>query len=109
MGNCSIQTRASGPCSELKVVSGWQCASKNSFWTLQKQVVDASNVLFGSPGLYTSTSSAFYEYYNLKPGTAAILAMKDHDASAPAALYSISHAATPKEKQALVDWVGRSS
>ncbi|KAI0751693.1 thioredoxin-domain-containing protein [Daedaleopsis nitida] len=69
-----------------------------------KQVVEASNVLFGSPGLYTSTSVSFYERYNIIPGTAAILAIKDHDARAPAAVYTLPHAATPKEKQDLTEW-----
>ncbi|KAI0706903.1 thioredoxin-like protein [Cerioporus squamosus] len=72
---------------------------------LFKQVIEASNVLFGSPSLYTSTSSSFYDHFNIQPGTAAILALKDHDPTAPAAVYTISKPlSTQTEKQKLVDW-----
>lgn len=75
---------------------------------LQQQVVDASHVLFGSPPLYTSSSSAFYDHYNIKAGTAAIVALKDHDPNVPAAVYEIPKpVSTADERQALVDWVSR--
>ncbi|KAI0759740.1 thioredoxin-domain-containing protein [Trametes elegans] len=72
------------------------------------QVVDASHVLFGSPPLYTSTSSAFYDHFNLKTGTAAIVALKDNDPSVPAAVYHIPRpVSTVQERQDLVDWLLR--
>ncbi|KAI0655239.1 thioredoxin-domain-containing protein [Cubamyces menziesii] len=70
------------------------------------QVVDASHVLFGSPPLLTSTSSAFYEHYNIKPGTPAIVALKDGDPDVPAAVYTFSRPlSTAQERQGLVDWL----
>ncbi|KAI8984891.1 thioredoxin-domain-containing protein [Trametes punicea] len=71
-------------------------------------VVDASHVLFGSPPLFSSTSGAFYEHYNIKPSTAAIVALKDHDANVPAAVYMFSRPlSTVAERQGLVDWLLR--
>ncbi|PIL36535.1 hypothetical protein GSI_00224 [Ganoderma sinense ZZ0214-1] len=73
-----------------------------------KQVIEASNVLFGSPAMYTSTSASFYEHFNIKPGTAAILALKDNDPSAPTAVHTLSKpASTNEERQELVDWLLR--
>ncbi|KAL1939613.1 hypothetical protein VTO73DRAFT_9646 [Trametes versicolor] len=73
-----------------------------------QQVVDASHVLFGSPPLYTSSSSAFYDHYNIKAGTAAIVALKDHDPNVPATVYEIPKpVSTADERQALVDWLLR--
>ncbi|KAI1792500.1 thioredoxin-domain-containing protein [Ganoderma leucocontextum] len=73
-----------------------------------KQVTEASNVLFGSPAMYTSTSASFYDHFNIKPGTAAILALKDHDPTAPTAVYTLSKpASTNEEQQELVDWLLR--
>ncbi|TBU43982.1 thioredoxin-domain-containing protein [Dichomitus squalens] len=73
-----------------------------------RQVIEASNALFGSPPFYTSTSASFYDHYNIQPGTAAILALKDHDASAPAAVYTLSRpVSTHAERQELVDWLLR--
>ncbi|KAI0368478.1 thioredoxin-domain-containing protein [Pilatotrama ljubarskyi] len=72
------------------------------------QVIEASHVLFGSPPLFTSTSSSFYDHYNIKTGTAAIVALKDHDPNVPAAVYTISRpVSTVEERQALVDWLLR--
>lgn len=63
-------------------------------------------MLFGSPPLFTSTSSAFYEHYNIKPGTPAIVALKDGDPDVPAAVYTFSRPlSTVQERQGLVDWV----
>lgn len=72
---------------------------------LKKQVVEASNVLFGSPALYTSSSSSFYDHFNIKPGTAAVLALKDHDPSAPAAVYTLPKSLSTQNKQELAEWV----
>lgn len=72
---------------------------------LQKQVVEASNVLFGSPALYTSTAISFYDHFNIKPGSAVILALKDHDPTAPAAIYTVKKHLSLKEKEGLSDWV----
>lgn len=72
----------------------------------QKQVIDASNILFGSPSLYTSSSASFYNHFNIEPGTAAILAIKDYDSTAPAAVYTLTQPiVTHEERQALVNWV----
>ena len=63
-------------------------------------------MLFGSPAMYTSTSASFYEHFNIKPGTAAILALKDNDPTAPTAVHTLSKpASTDEERQELVDWV----
>lgn len=62
-------------------------------------------MLFGSPPLYTSTSSSFYDHFNIKPGTAAVLALKDHDPNAPAAVYNLPKALSTQNKQELADWV----
>ncbi|RPD62164.1 thioredoxin-domain-containing protein [Lentinus tigrinus ALCF2SS1-7] len=75
--------------------------------TLFKQVVEASNVLFGSPALYTSTSSSFYDHFNIQPGTAAVLALKDHDPNAPAAVYNLPKSLSTKNKQELANWIMR--
>ncbi|KAI0773638.1 thioredoxin-like protein [Fomes fomentarius] len=73
--------------------------------TLFQQVVSASNVLFGSPGLYTSTSTSFYDHFHIQPGTAAVLALKDFDSRIPAAVYKVDQSVTSRHgKQALVDW-----
>ncbi|KAH9853322.1 thioredoxin-domain-containing protein [Lenzites betulinus] len=72
------------------------------------QVVEASHVLFGSPALFTSTSSAFYDHYNIKPGSAALVALKDHDPNVPAAVYHIPKpVSSVQERQDLVDWLLR--
>ncbi|KAH9936885.1 thioredoxin-domain-containing protein [Epithele typhae] len=76
--------------------------------TIFSQVMDASNVLFGSPAFYTSTSSAFYDHFNIPKGTAAILALKDHDSAVPAAVHTIpALITTTSERQELVDWLVR--
>lgn len=63
-------------------------------------------MLFGSPAVYTSTSESFYEHFNIKPGTTAILALKDNDPTAPTSVYTLSKpASTDAERQELVDWV----
>ncbi|OSD01995.1 thioredoxin-domain-containing protein [Trametes coccinea BRFM310] len=72
------------------------------------QAVEASHILFGSPPLFTSTASAFYDHYNIQPGTAAIIAIKDNEPNVPAAVYTFSRPlSTVAERQDLVDWLLR--
>ncbi|KAI0829211.1 thioredoxin-domain-containing protein [Trametes gibbosa] len=76
--------------------------------TIFNQVVEASHILFGSPALFTSTSSAFYDHYNIKPGSAALVALKDHDPNVPAAIYNIPKPVfSVEQRQELVDWLLR--
>ncbi|KAI0666173.1 thioredoxin-domain-containing protein [Trametes maxima] len=75
---------------------------------IYNQVIEASHILFGSPPLYTSTASTFYDHFNLKPGTAALIALKDNEPNVPAAIYPIPRpVSTADERQALVDWLLR--
>lgn len=50
-----------------------------------KQVTEASHSLFGSPPVYVSSSHSLYDRFNLDSSKSAILALKDHDSSVPAA------------------------
>ncbi|KAI0665366.1 thioredoxin-domain-containing protein [Trametes maxima] len=70
------------------------------------QVIEASHILIGSPPLYTSTASTFYDHFNLEPGTAALVVLKDNEPNVPAAIYPIPRpVSTADERQALVDWL----
>ncbi|OCH93224.1 thioredoxin-domain-containing protein [Obba rivulosa] len=71
-------------------------------------VVEASKVLFGSPPLYTSTSSHFFTHFNVEAGQSVILALKDGEATRAAASYILSpNANTKTGKDALVSWLLR--
>ncbi|CCL99003.1 uncharacterized protein FIBRA_01011 [Fibroporia radiculosa] len=69
-----------------------------------REVLKASSVLFGSPPIYSSSSSFLYDYFSVQSNSAVILALKDHD-DIPAAVYRITHSAD--ENSALSSWLLR--
>ncbi|KZT13191.1 thioredoxin-domain-containing protein [Laetiporus sulphureus 93-53] len=69
-------------------------------------VLDAAQVLFGSPPLYISTSLQLFEQFSVPQDAAVLLALKDHD-SAPVATYTLSSDAQATAKDGLVDWLLR--
>ena len=74
----------------------------------QKHILDASQILFGSPPLYFSTSSAFYQQFSLDSNMPILLAFKDHDSSSPAAIYPMKSTANLLVlRPAIQEWVSR--
>ena len=81
---------------------------------MQRDITEASEVLFGSPPVYTSSARSFYDHFNVQPTQAMVLAFKDHDYSAPAAIYPVpqysrasSSSSSSSNKQELTDWLLR--
>ncbi|KAH9927854.1 thioredoxin-domain-containing protein [Amylocystis lapponica] len=71
-----------------------------------KHILDASQVLFGSPPLYYSSSKLFYEHFSMDPKFPAILALKDHDSSVPSATYGFPLTANLiAKKDIIVSWM----
>ncbi|KAI0951633.1 hypothetical protein AcV7_007680 [Taiwanofungus camphoratus] len=69
-------------------------------------VLDASQVLFGSPPIFTSTSPRFYSHFSIQPNTSVILALKDRDSTTPAAVYQFSPSVSRQiEKGSIVSWM----
>ncbi|KZT63979.1 thioredoxin-like protein [Daedalea quercina L-15889] len=67
-------------------------------------VVDAAQVLFGSPPVFTSSSPRLFEQFNVQSDSAIILALKDHDV-VPAALFRLPDGPSARDKDALVSWL----
>ncbi|KAI0337496.1 thioredoxin-domain-containing protein [Trametopsis cervina] len=73
------------------------------------QILKASRALFGTPPVYESTEPAFYERFNVKPGSSVVLSLKDFDRTAPAGVYHLdSTAASSKDAvESLSNWLVR--
>ncbi len=76
--------------------------TKSSNALLQRRVLKASRALFGTPPVYAATSPAFYERFNLKPGSSAVLSLKDFDRTSPAGIYHLEASGTVED---LSNWV----
>ncbi|KAJ3482266.1 hypothetical protein NLI96_g7101 [Meripilus lineatus] len=66
---------------------------------------DSSQVLFGTPPVYVTSSSAIYDHYSVDPASSTIIALKDHEMNAAASFFTISHGVGEKEK--LTSWMLR--
>ncbi|GBE79006.1 hypothetical protein SCP_0202030 [Sparassis crispa] len=78
-----------------------------SNWPIN-HLLDASHILFGSPPIYTSTSSRLYSHFGITPDASIILALKDGDDAAPAAVYQFTtQANADHEKESLTSWLLR--
>ncbi|KAI0765574.1 thioredoxin-domain-containing protein [Irpex lacteus] len=69
-----------------------------------RRVLKASRALFGTPPVYAATSPAFYERFNLKPGSSAVLSLKDFDRTSPAGIYHLEASGTVED---LSNWLVR--
>jgi len=72
------------------------------------RVLQASRALFGTPPVYASTSSSFYERFNLNPASSVVLSLKDFDRAVPAGIYHLGdNVALKKEVEDLSSWLVR--
>ncbi|KAL4241266.1 hypothetical protein ABKN59_000026 [Abortiporus biennis] len=68
---------------------------------------EASQVLFGSPQVYKSSSAALYRHFSVDPGKTILLVLKDHNGDTPAASYEFKNLSADRQREELKTWLLR--